>query len=180
MAAMTHTPAQPVAQLVDASAVESINVLGPTVRFLTSPDEGENAPLLIHGTIPPGGIVPLHSHADPETFLAISGHVEGLAMISPDDFTWVPVGPGDVFHVTGGAKHAWRNRSPEPAVSIIVTTARIGRFFREVGTPADPASGTHAGPPPDEAIQRFLETAERYGYWNATPQENADVGLHLA
>ena len=80
--------------------------------------------------------MPLHSHADPETFLVVSGRVEGLAMAAADDFAWIPIGPGDIFHVPGDAKHAWRNRSPEPAVTIVVTTPRIGRFFREVGTPA--------------------------------------------
>ena len=29
-----------------------------------------------------------------------------------------------------------------------------------------------ASPSPDE-IQRFVKTAERYGYWLATPEENA-------
>jgi hypothetical protein len=32
-------------------------------------------------------------------------------------------------------------------------------------------------PRPDDAIQHFLQTAERYGYWNPTPEENAAVGL---
>jgi hypothetical protein len=43
-------------------------------------------------------------------------------------------------------------------------------------------AGVHsapAGPPSAEAIERFLATAERYGYWNATPEENAEVGLAL-
>jgi hypothetical protein len=121
--------------------------------------------------------VPLHSHADPETFIVLSGELEGLAM-SPDGIAWVPVRPGDVFHVPGHAKHAWRNPSSEPAVTIIVSTARIGRFFRELGTPAR-AAGTIARPPSDAQVRRFLETAERYGYWNATPEENEAVGLHL-
>jgi hypothetical protein len=28
-------------------------------------------------------------------------------------------------------------------------------------------------------IERFLATAERYGHWTATPDENAEVGLTL-
>jgi hypothetical protein len=79
----------------------------------------------VRGTIPPGVLVPLHSHTDPETFLPISGELEGL-VVSPEGFAWVAIGP-----------------------------------------------------PTDEAIARFLVTAERYGYWNATPEENAAVGLHL-
>ena len=68
--------------------------------------------------------------------------------------------PGDVFHVPGCAKHAFRNRSSEPAVMIVTTTSRIGRFFREVASP--PAGG--------DPLLHFLATSERYGYWNATPR----------
>jgi quercetin dioxygenase-like cupin family protein len=165
------TSAERVAHLVDPRTVETIEVLGPRIQFLTQP----GAPCIMRGTIPPGGVVPLHSHQDPETFLAISGEVEGLVH-SADGFEWVPIAPGDVFHVPSGAKHAWRNQSQQPSVQIIVSTARIGRFFREVGTPVG-AGSTVSGPPSGEAIEHFLETAERYGYWNATPQENAEVGL---
>jgi quercetin dioxygenase-like cupin family protein len=163
----SHASTDRVAQLVDPGTVETIEVLGPKVQFLTSPDDGDGAPCIMRGTIPPGGAVPLHSHADPETFIPLSGEVEGLVQ-SAGGFEWVRIAPGDVFHVPGGAKHAWRNRSQDPAVQVIVSTARIGRFFREV-----------AGPPSDEAIEHFLETSERYGYWNATPEENAEVEVPL-
>jgi quercetin dioxygenase-like cupin family protein len=155
----------PTAHLVDPNTAETIEVLGPTIQFLSTPEEDENAPCVMRGTIPPGGVVPLHTHADPETFLLVAGGVEGLSH-SADGYAWVRIGPGDVFHVPGGARHAFRNRSQQPAVNLILTTERIGRFFREI-----------AGPPSDEAIQRFLATAERYGYWNATPEENAELGL---
>jgi hypothetical protein len=65
-------------------------------------------------------------------------------------------------------KHGFRNRREEPAVMIVVSTTRIGLFFREV-----------AGAPSPEAIEHFLRTAERYGYWNATPEENAEVGIEI-
>ena len=44
---------------------------------------------------------------------------------------------------------------------LAVTTATMARFFREVA----------ASP------EEFLAISERYGYWNATPQENAAIGL---
>jgi hypothetical protein len=72
-------------------------------------------------------------------------------------------------------KHAFRNPGREPAVMIVVSTAKIGAFFREVATPG----GGGAWPPPEDVIQHFLQTAERYGYWNATPEENAAVGLAI-
>jgi len=169
-------PAEPFAQLIDPRTVETLDVLGPTVQLLTPPD-GDDEPCLIRGTIPPGVVVPLHSHQDVETFVGLSGAVEGLVH---DDAgaRWVRIGPGDVFHVPGGARHAFRNGDRDPAVSLIVTTGRIGRFFREVGTPVGP-DGAAAWPPHAEAIQRLLRVAERYGYWNATTSENAAVGLAL-
>ncbi|HYH90061.1 MAG TPA: cupin domain-containing protein [Solirubrobacteraceae bacterium] len=149
------------AQLVDPSAVETLDVLGPTIQFLTAPDD-DSAPCVMRGTIPAGIDVPLHSHADPETFLMLEGEVEGL-VASAEGFAWVPVAPSDIFHVPGGAKHAFRNRSGTAAVMNIVSTGRIGRFFREVASPP--------------TVEHFAETAARYGHWLASPAENAEVGL---
>jgi quercetin dioxygenase-like cupin family protein len=169
---------EPVARLVDPHNARTLEVLGPTVTYLTPPDAEDGEPCVMRGTIPPGVVVPLHSHADPETFLVVSGELEGLA-VAPHGFAWVPVRPGDIFHIPGSARHAWRNTTREPAVTTIVTTRKMGRFFQEVGTPVRPAT-TSAAPPSEAEIQHFLETAERYGYWNASPEENAKVGLHLA
>ena len=56
-------------------------------------------------------------------------------------------------------------------------TTRQSEFFQEVGTRAVP--GVYAASASREAIQRFLKVSERYGYWNATPEENARVGLSV-
>ena len=159
-----------VAHLVGPHAVEALDVLGPTLELLIVPDD-DRAACLMRGTIPPGGAVPLHSHPEPETFIALAGEVEGLA----HPHGWVRIGPGAVFHVPGGARHAFRNRSGEPAVSLVVTTARLAHFFREVGVPA---GGASAAPSP-ETLERFARTAARYGHWLGTPRENAEVGLSL-
>jgi quercetin dioxygenase-like cupin family protein len=66
------------AHLVDARDAETLDVLGPTIQLLTSPED-ESAPCVMRGTIPPDVSVPLHSHPDPETLLLVSGEVEGLA-----------------------------------------------------------------------------------------------------
>jgi quercetin dioxygenase-like cupin family protein len=146
--------------------METVNVLGPTVEILTPPGD-DDAPCAMRGAIPAGGIVPLHSHPEPETFIVISGDVEGLVHTG-DDLRWIPLGAGDVLHVPGDARHAWRNRSARPAVSVVVTVQRIARFFREVATAG--------GPPSEEEVRHFLEVADRFGYWNATPEENAGRG----
>lgn len=163
------------AHLIDPAQLETINVLGPTIQFLTQPEE-LNAPCIMRGTIPAGVSVPLHKHADPETFLMISGSVEGL-ICRNDAFEWVRIGPGAIFHVPTDAKHAWRNLGQTPAEMIIVSTSRMGRFFQELGTPDVP--GAPPARPSEAEIHRFLNVAARYGYWNAKPEENARVGIRV-
>ena len=144
------------AGLVEPLTAETIEILGPTIQFLVPPADG--VPCVMLGTIPPGGAVPLHSHADPETFLMLSGEVDGLT-----DDGWARICAGEVFHVPGHVKHAWRNPLGIPAVMYLISTATIGRFFREVA--ANPGE--------------FLDIAARYGYWNATPAENEAIGISL-
>jgi mannose-6-phosphate isomerase-like protein (cupin superfamily) len=155
------------AHLVDLNAARILDVLGPTIQFLTA--IADDAPCIMRGTIPPGATAPLHSHPDPETFVALSGGLEGFTTAG----RWVRIEPGQTFHVPGGAKHAFRNHGVEPCVAVVVTTARLGRFFQEIGRPLG------AGPPSAEAIQRFMEIALRYGHWNASPEQNAAIGISL-
>jgi anti-sigma factor ChrR (cupin superfamily) len=127
---------------------------GATVETLTP--LGDGLPCVLRGTIPAGGVVPLHSHADPETFVVLDGELEGFL-----GDAWSRFAAGAIHHVPGHARHAWRNVSRGPAETLIVTTATMARFFREVA--ADPDA--------------FLEISERFGYWNATAEENAAIGL---
>jgi hypothetical protein len=172
---MNETSTDTAVQLFEAGTIDVIDVLGPTLEILAPSDLEDDAPCAIRGTIPAGGVVPLHSHRDPETFLALAGEVEALVLQGAAP-TWIPVAPGDVFHVPGDVKHAWRNRSESPSVSVIITTGRMARFFREAGRPA----GSDGASSPDERLGEFLATAERYGYWNATPEQNAEVGIAVA
>ena len=157
------------ALLIDRRSVETLDLLGPTLQILTPPGEDGRLPCLPRGTIPPGSWVPLHSHPEPESFFAVSGEVEGLVH-SDGHPSWIPIRPGDLFHVPSATRHAWRNRSREPAVSFVVTQESLAAFFREVGTPV-------GGPAPPDATRRFVEASLRRGHWLATPEENADVGL---
>jgi quercetin dioxygenase-like cupin family protein len=130
---------------------------GATVEYLTPVEDG--APCVMRGTIPAGGVVPLHSHADPETFIVLEG--EALSFTGGD---WELFEAGDVHHIPGRVRHAWRNHTTRAVVMYLVSTATMARFFQEV-----------AGASPEE----FLAISDRYGYWNATPDENADVGLQI-
>ena len=120
-----------------------LDVQGVAIEFLTPPDE---EPCVMRGSMPPGAVVPLHAHADPETFVILSGEAEGFR--DPD---WVRVRAGDVFNVPGDRKHGWRNIGSVPAEMIVVTTGKIAHFFREVA---------------DATPEEFLAISERYGYWN--------------
>jgi hypothetical protein len=51
----------------------------------------------------------------------------------------------------------------------------MGCFFREIGRPFTAAPQP---PTPDDLIH-VAEVSARYGYWNATPEENAAVGIDL-
>jgi uncharacterized RmlC-like cupin family protein len=166
-----------VAYLVDPERMETLSVLGPTIQVLTPPEADDAWPCLMRGTIPPGMVIPLHAHADPETFIVISGEVEGL-VVDGDNAIWASIGGGDVFHVPGGAKHAWRNPTQTPVVMFIVSTSKMARFFQELGVPVRP--GETPNPPSPEELRRFQDVSMRYGYWNATPEENARFGIPLA
>jgi quercetin dioxygenase-like cupin family protein len=166
-----------VAHLVDSRSAQILDSIGPTIQVLTNVDGDEGQPCVLRGTIPAHAIVPLHSHPDPETYLPLSGQLEGLVETA-HGYEWLWLGPGDVFHVPRNAKHAFRNRSHDPAVAYVATTNRMARFFRDSGLPADPRS-TGTWPPAHELLQRFLEVSRRYGHWIATARENAAVGLRL-
>lgn len=168
-------PSGPILYSGDPNEVPSFDVMGPQIEFLVLSDDS-NVPCVMRGTIPPGGIIPLHSHADPETFLALSGEIEGLVQCD-GGFEWVLVRAGDVFHVPSGVKHAFRNRTGEPYVSLIVSTPKMGRFLREIGVPLP--AGPDRDPPSEDRIRHFLNTSAKYGYWNAGPDENAEIGLSL-
>ena len=56
-----------------------VEFFGPTVEFWTSPDDEHNDFCVLKGTIPPGGAVPLHSHADTEDFFGHFRFSRGFA-----------------------------------------------------------------------------------------------------
>ena len=150
-----------------------LELFGPTVEFLTSPEDAQNDFCVLRGTIPPNVFVPLHFHIDIEDFLVISGELEGLRQDS-EDHTWIGAKAGDYIHVPSNARHGWRNISASTVVLIITT--KIGQFFQETGRPV---TGTPLPLTPEDLV-RFAEISAKYGYWNASPAENALVGIQLS
>lgn len=154
----------------------ALDVFGPTIEFFTLPEEADAAYCVVMGTIPAGVSVPLHSHPDIESFFLISGAVQALSQ-RDEKFEWLDVRPGEFVHIPSNAKHAWRNTSNEPAVQLITTTPKLGRFFQEIGRPVT-AEAPLLLPTPDE-LQHLISIAAKYNYWLGSPAENAAIGIAL-
>jgi quercetin dioxygenase-like cupin family protein len=152
-------------------ASDILDVIGPQIQYLTALSEAGDDYCLIKASFPAGAVVPIHSHADRETFYILGGELQGLW-----EDRWVTLVPGDVFDVPGGVKHAWRNVFDVPVSLLIVTSMRLGRFLRAIGRPA---ATVEPGPPSPEDLQRLLEMAQAYGYWLGSPADNAAVGISL-
>jgi uncharacterized RmlC-like cupin family protein len=88
-----------------------------------------------------------------------------------DGYEWIDGKAGDYVHVPSGARHAWRNVSSEPNVALIITTPKLGRYFLEAGRPLSAARQ----PITSEDIARLAAISAKFGYWDATPEENAAV-----
>ena len=79
---------------------------------------------------------------------------------------------------TGQREACVRNASSVPATLALVTKSQLYQFFRELAKPFDPNQPPSA--PTPEAMQQLFEVAARYGYWLASPAENAAIGLNVA
>ena len=158
-------------QLAEAPPSQSFDVYGGIVEFLSWSEEF----CVLRGTVPPGAVVPLHHHPDAEDFFILSGAQQVLVPGEGGGLEWRDARAGDYIRVPGDAPHAHRNVTDEPAVDLIVTTARLGRFFEEVGRPVTGA----LAPPTAEEVAKFVATSEKYGYVLGTPDENAAVGITM-
>ena len=161
-------------RIADEAHGPALDVLGPTVEFLSRPSQEDGALCVMRGVVPAGVTVPLHSHDDAEDFYILAGTQEVLTQ-HPEGLQWAHAHSGDYVRVPPGTMHAHRNVSGRPAVDLIITTAKIGRFFEEIGRPATGAPQ----PPAPEDLARFLEAAIKYGYTLGTPEQNAAVGIEL-
>ena len=95
------------------------NYLRPMNEYLTEVSNNEGDYCVLRCSLPAGAVVPMHSHSDRETFYVVSGNLDAL-----NGDRWEKLGPGDVFDVRDGAKHAWRNSSQLAASMICVTTTK--------------------------------------------------------
>lgn len=123
--------------------------------------------------VPPGVVVPLHSHDDAEDFFILAGTQQVLTK-NDRGLQWSDVKAGDYVHIPAGVPHAHRSVCDDPAVELVVTTARLGPFFHEV------ARFDTRQPPTPAELAELVAMATRYGYDLATPEQNAAVGIALS
>jgi quercetin dioxygenase-like cupin family protein len=161
-------------QIVEGVHTTALDVFGPTVEFLTSPGDVNGDFCVLSGVMPSGVSVPLHSHEDAESFFLLSGTKQVLIETGAG-FEWIAVQAGDYVQIPPGMRHAHRNHSGASLVELVITTAKLGRWFREVGRPLN---GALQPPMPDD-LARLAAVSARYGYWLATPEENAAVGIRF-
>jgi mannose-6-phosphate isomerase-like protein (cupin superfamily) len=158
-------------QTAQTNGNDVIDVLGLQIKLLTSLAMAEDAFCLVSSTMGLGAVVPLHSHPDREILYILDGELEAFV-----GDRWRLLQAGDVLDVTDSIKHALRNLTAHPVRLLVSTTVRMGRFFNEIGRSPLAAA---AEVPLAQDIERLLTTSVRYSYWNATPEENAAIGISL-
>ena len=147
---------------------------GVLLQFLASPEEAGDAICLMRGTMPPGVVVPLHSHAEPELLHILEGSLE-IFRSNKRYSGWTTAGTGEVVTIPGSVKHALRNSSSLPMTLAVVTKSELYKFVRELAKPFD-AKQLDAVPT-TEAVQELFRLVAKYGYWLASREENAAIGL---
>ena len=152
------------------------NAAGVFLQFLASPEQVGDAICLIRGTMPSGVVVPLHSHKDLELLYVLEGTLE-VYRSSEGPAGWTEAAAGDVVVIRSNVKHALRNGSSLPVTLALVTKSQLYAFFRELAKPFD--SNERPTPPTPEETQELFAVAAKYGYWLASPEENASIGLYL-
>ncbi|WP_171033906.1 cupin domain-containing protein [Lichenicoccus roseus] len=164
---------RPVPAREAAAAADEVDVLGIRIQVLAECGPGDDDPCLMRVQVPPGGMVPMHCHADREVIYGLGGVLE--AWIGPvGKAAWQAVGAGQVADIPAGVPHALRNQGDVPADVLLIATRRIAGLFREVGCPVGDAPH---GPPSPDRIQALAAASYARGYWLAGEAENAAIGL---
>jgi quercetin dioxygenase-like cupin family protein len=157
------------------SAEQMFDVFGVRLQFLVMPEQTRGQISVYRGTISPGVIIPLHSHAEPEIFYVLEGGLEVYAGSGPQQ-GWSTFPPGAVIAIPGGVKHALRNTSSTPSTTILITQDELYEFFREI---ARPFKGQHPAPPSPQEVQKLFAAAGKYHYWMGSPADNAAIGISI-
>src|SRR5258705_682007 len=92
-------------QIVDGTPHTAVDVFGPTLEFISEPEDPGADFCVMRGVVPPGVAVPLHSHDDQEDFFILSGTQQVLTK-SDQGLQCVDVNAGDYVYIPAGIPHA--------------------------------------------------------------------------
>ena len=159
------------------SVDQAFNMFGVLLNFLVTPDEIGHEFSLFKGTLPPGVVIPLHSHAEPEVFYVLAGPLEVYRENGQSPQGWSATQAGGVLAIPGKVKHALRNISSMPTTVILVAPEELYNFFRSIAQPFE--AGRMPAPPSPEDLQQLFAAAAKYHYWMGSPEENAAIGISL-
>ncbi len=158
------------------AAPETFDVFGVSMQLLAELGADDDDVSLMRGQIPPGGVVMLHSHADPELFYVVTGAVD-VSLGPVGAASWRTIESGRCLAIQGATPHALRNRGDISVDIVLVSTRRMACFLREVGRP--PAE-VPPGPPSEARLLAFAVAAQTRQYWLADRSENEAIGIAAA
>jgi len=129
----------------------------------------------------PGVGIPVHSHPYAEVFYVISGYVDFLRYDEGDIEEWVRCGPGDTLIAGANARHAFHNRTKNPArflsASVYYHEVALEKYSTsvDVNDPA-PANGLPSEAEANQYLEVLKDAMNVHMYF---PQQNARNGLEV-
>lgn len=136
----------------------SIDVLGIQMEWKITERNSGRQYCLFEMTVPPGAGVPLHHHAEQETFWVVDGEAE-FGRVVPEGPEWFAIAAGDTVNVPSWAFHGFRNPGTGSARILLTCAAGLEAFFDEVGLPVVPGDALLSGPPTQAEIERVFGAA---------------------
>jgi quercetin dioxygenase-like cupin family protein len=171
---MSHSVSQATAFKTPRTDQSAISLMGPIAQWLASAEQASDQFCVLDATQAPGVFVPLHSHPEVECIYVVEGALQVLSYHDGEPY-WLDVDVGESVVIPGHARHAIRNIEAVTARLIMMSAASMGHFFEEIGRPV--VAGEQPPMPTPEWAQAFVKSAVQHGYWLASPEENAAIGL---
>jgi mannose-6-phosphate isomerase-like protein (cupin superfamily) len=130
-----------------------------TIRVSTS--TGQDGLSVLEHRMPYGSSAPFHLHRTEDELFQI---LEGEYRVKVQDQEQ-RVGPGTILLAPKGVPHTYRVESAQGGRCLTITVGgEFERFVRALSRPAErPEPPPPAGPPSEEAIQKFKGTAAKFG-----------------
>src|SRR3954454_17023323 len=122
-------------------------LMGPVAQFLATPEQTTEQFTVLHATITPGVVVPLHSHRETEWLLVLEGTVQVWAD-RQEQPQWIEITAQESVLSPSHARNAIRNISDTPVLVVLVSAARMGHFFEQIATPLAPEKQPTPPTPP--------------------------------